>query len=194
MCGSTYTPRDECWQYRPPLNDWVKLSTMPEQGGNCGYAYSDVWGLVIAGAGGSETSVFRTADGINFTSLADLPVSGSYTCLVILDDTTLMAAGLGDNKDEVYVYHGGAEDFWEEFPNLSVGREGMACGVAMQGDNLVVVAAGGGRSEEDPPRSDVVEIFNLQEMQWHTGRQSKVLFNSSSVTPAQPTLMIEVPP
>ena len=176
MCGSTYSPRDECWQYRPPSNDWVKLSTMPEQGGGCGYAYSDTWGLVMAGVGSSDKSVLQTTDGINFTYLAPLPESGPLGfegCLVILNDTTLMAAGLGDNSDKAYVYHGGEEDFWEEFPNLSFGRRGMACGVAMQGDNLVVVAAGGGSIEGDGTRFDVVEIFDLQEMQWHIGMFSK---------------------
>ena len=51
----------------------------------------------------------------------------------------------------------------------------------MQGDDLIVVAAGGGRFEDDPPRSDVVEVFNLQEMQWHTG-QSKSSNEAKSLT------------
>ena len=168
-----YTPRDECWQFRPQFNDWVQLSTMPEDGGYAGYAYSDAWGLVIAGVGNSYTTVLHTKDGINFTYLMPLPVLGYYNCLVILDDNTLMAIGLGDLDDEVYVYHGGEQDYWEKFPNLAVGRYGMTCGVAAQGGDLVVVAAGGGISE-DPPRSDVVEIFSFQEMQWHTGKGSKL--------------------
>ena len=185
ICGSTYSPRDECWQYRPPSNSWVKLSTMPEYGGSVGYAYSDAWGLVLSGAGSADKSVLFTRDGVNFSYLAPLPTSVNDGCLVILDDSTLMAIGLGNSEDEVYVYHGGEEEnAWEAFPSLSVGRGGMACGTAMQGDDLIVVAAGGGRFEDDPPRSDVVEVFNLQEMQWHTGEskssnEAKSLIKSS---------------
>ena len=51
---------------RPPSNEWVKLSTLPESGGSCGHAYSGAWGLVMAGAGASDTAVFSTVDGINF--------------------------------------------------------------------------------------------------------------------------------
>ena len=146
---------------------------MPEDGGDHGYAHSDTWGLVIAGAGNLGTSVFRTDDGINFDDLAPLPVSGFKNCLVILDDTTLMAMGLGANEDEVYVYHGGEQNFWEQFPSLSVGRLGMSCGGANDGSGTVVVAAGGA---DGVSRLDVVEIFHLQEMQWHTGRCSKNTF------------------
>ena len=110
ICGSTYSPRDECWQYRPPSNSWVKLSTMPEYGGSVGYAYSDAWGLVLSGAGSADKSVLFTRDGVNFSYLAPLPTSVNDGCLVILDDSTLMAIGLGNGEDEVYVYHGGEED------------------------------------------------------------------------------------
>ena len=84
ICGGTYSPRDECWQYRPPSNSWVKLSTMPEYGGSVGYAYSDAWGLVLSGAGSTDKSVLQTHDGVNFSYLAPLPTGGDDGCLVIL--------------------------------------------------------------------------------------------------------------
>ena len=84
---------------------------------------------------------------------------------MILDDHTLMAMGLGGDNSKVYVYQGGA---WKEFPSLAVGRFGMSCGVADDGNGGTVVVAAGGNDGED--RSDVVEIFSLREGQWRTGR------------------------
>ena len=87
VCGSYYSPNDECWQYRPPSDDWKKLSTMPEglagYAGAGGHAYSDAWGLVMAGMGGSHTSVFYTKDGVNFTHMEPLPEDGMFGSLCL---------------------------------------------------------------------------------------------------------------
>ena len=86
---------------------------------------------------------------------------------MILDDQTLMAMGLGADNTKVYVYHGGEQDEWEEYPDLSYGRFGMSCGVAKDGNSTVVVAAGGNDGDS---RLDVVEIFSVKEQKWRTGR------------------------
>ena len=61
------------------------------------------------------------------------------------------------------------QDSWEQMPALAVGRRGMACGAAADGDDLVVVAAGG---FDDVEQSDsaVVEIFSLQLGEWRMGK------------------------
>ena len=183
MCAriSDDSPNEECWQYRPRFNDWIKLSTVPESQNDEGaHAYSHSWGLVIAGLGsdnpyswGEESgrSVYHTRDGRNFNSIAPMPeISSGGLCLAILDDSRLMAMGLGDNLNHVYLYHKG-QDYWEAYPSLAVGRYSMSCGVAKDGEDTLVVSVGGGVGDDT-----VVEIFSLRERQWRRGEVQDIAY------------------
>ena len=184
MCAriSDDSPNEECWQYRPRFNDWIKLSTVPESQNEPGaHAYSHSWGLVIAGLGsdysywGAESgrSVYHTRDGRNFNSIAPMPeISSGGLCLAILDDSRLMAMGLGDNLNHVYLYHKG-QDSWEAYPSLAVlHRTWPSCGAAKDGDDTLVVSAGG---SSGGGYYNVVEIFSLRERQWRRGEVQDIL-------------------
>ena len=51
--------------------------------GSGGHAYSDEWGLVMAGMGGSHKSVFYTEAGKNFIDIAPLPEDGQFGSLCL---------------------------------------------------------------------------------------------------------------
>ena len=64
-------------------------------------------------------------------------------------------------SNAAYLFH--RKTGWESLPNMSRNRRGMMCGLVTnsQGERKIVIA--GGRGE----RTEGVEIFDLQTMQWN---------------------------
>ena len=97
---------------------------------NAAGAYDPLLGFVISGGPWGGTSVERTYDGVNFSTLPDMPRAfylGTH-CLVSLKNGVLFATGLLDEgtypyPQGTYMYHG-SNDSWSAMNNIPEGGHG----------------------------------------------------------------------
>ena len=171
VCGSYYSPSNECWQYSPAEDSWTKTSTIPRDFDREAHAFHPGWGIIMSGGYPYYDEVTITMDGEVFEDLKPMPYSSYIHCIAAINSDILFTTGLGSGDDESYLYYrdtGG----WFPLPNMPTGRYNMGCGVVVDdtGSANVVVVGGTNSSGQD---LDTVEIFNLEETTWRTGTYFK---------------------
>ena len=145
ICGSYYSPYDECWAYTPSDDTWTKKSTIPRDFVSGGSAFHPGWGIIMSG-GFVTNEVTLTKDGVEFEQLE--PVGDIYYsyfhCIAAVNSSMLFTTGLGSNDDESYMYYKDTKE-WVSLPNMPTRREGMGCGVVRdENGKIEVVVVGGG--------------------------------------------------
>ena len=166
VCGSYYSPSNECWQYSPAEDSWTKTSTIPRDFDSGAPAFHPGWGIIMSGGYPSYDEVTITMDGETFEDLTPMPYSSYYHCIAAINSDILFTTGLGNGKDQTYLYYRDTGE-WVPLPDMPTGRYSMGCGVVVDdtGSAEVVVVGGLGSGQY----LDTVEIFNLEETTWRTG-------------------------
>ena len=112
-----------------------------------------------------------TKDGEEFYELEPLPHPSNFeTCIAAVNASMLFTTGLGDNEDESYLFYNDTGE-WVPVPNMPTGRNLFSCGVVrdlQKGQTEVVVV--GGQEQYVSGYIDTVEIFNVEERSWRTGK------------------------
>ena len=182
VCGSSYYPLDECWQYSPEEDSWTKTSTIPREVAYAASAYHPGWGIIISGGCVSLTcydEVTITKDGEVFDDLAATLLYTSYDhCTAAINANMLFTTGLGDGKNETTMYYKDRLPETYILPDLPTGRDQMGCGVVMNGSGSAEVVVVGGY---DYSYLNTVEIFNIEENTWRTGTSNTSNISSEPI-------------
>ena len=169
-----------CHQYDFLEDYWNRCGISTGNRYDAGFDSDDHWGLVISGGyspvNGRIALVTKTLDGNYFEALESLPYATYYHCLVILDDDQLfMAGGYGSTSydTDTYVYDATTNTWSEDFGDLYVGRQNLACGVVRDesGKPLEIVVAGGKTYTGLDER--LVEIYNIENGVWRYRSKSE---------------------
>ena len=192
ICGNSYSPHDECWQYTPLNDSWTKtstsnLGTIPH--GSAESTYHPSWGIIMTGGyngdGDDEDDgrccadkVAITNNALDYEILAPMPYDFALHCVVAIDANRLFITGLGGADDESFMYSKSTGE-WASLPNMPTGRYRFGCGVVRDDSGLPEVVVFGGRSNGD--YNTPVEIYSVEEESWRTGIE-KALYNISSET------------
>ena len=173
VCGSGTFPHDECWQYSPAEDSWTKTSTIPRDFDSGAPAFHPGWGIIMSGGYPSYDEVTITKDGETFEDLTPMPNSKWFHCIAAVNSDILFTTGLttGNGYKKTYLYYRDTGE-WVPLPDMPTGRNGMGCGVVVddRGSDEVVVVGG---YDSGGHYLDTVEIFNLEEATWRTGRYFK---------------------
>ena len=178
VCGSNsdHPPMDECWRFVAPSNSWEKASgSLPRDINRVGHAFQEDWGIIMAGGRKNDGeccsyNVTFTTTATTFENLMEpLPESNVYFCVTGINASHIFITGLGAFDKDTYMYSTLTNE-WQQLPLMPTGRRYSGCGVVrLEDGSKVVVVVGGYGYEVDNDRTDTVEIYSIEEQQWHTG-------------------------
>ena len=188
VCGSSYSPHDECWQYEPTSDSWIMTSKIVRNVEGAASAYHENWGIIMSGGLGTQTyyvdNVTLTTNGEDFTELPT-PVPEEYSgyCVAGIDKNRIFVTGLGINGLDVtghtYMYYKDLDQWDDTLPQLPLGRfVSNNCGVANQNGHISVVVVGGYIYST---YFSEVNIFSVEERTWRTGNPFPVPINLPAV-------------
>ena len=141
-------------------------------------AYHEAWGLMLSSGENDDGSccydaVTITNDAKEFYDTSPMPYGGgSSHCIAAIDANRLFTTGLDSfgDEDKSYLYYKDTGE-WAPLPDMPTGRYEMGCGVVRDGNGQIEVVVVGGRVY--PDYINTVEIFNIEEATWRTGKYFK---------------------
>ena len=142
---------------------------MYESKTRAGCTFSSVPEMVITGGDKTDDTVWYTSDTESIAILPPMPLGLESHCAVALDGNDLFITGGspsgGGSSSKTFLYRSGTME-WEQLQDMPTSRYSLMCGAIHNaaGAEEVVVAGGGDNVE------DVVEIYNVQDGQWRTGK------------------------
>ena len=179
VCGSSYSPYNECWQYWPEEDSWTKTSTIPREVAYAASAYHPGWGIIMSGGCCFFDEVTITKDGEVFDDLAaTLLYTSSDHCIAAINANMQFTTGLCDGKNETTLYYKDRLPEMYILPDMPTGRDSMGCGLVMNGSGSAEVVVVGGY---DYSYLNTVEIFNIEENTWRTGTSNTSNISSEPI-------------
>ena len=164
-CGSSDSPKNECWVYTPLEDTWTKSSTIPRDIYYAASAFHPAWGIIMSG--GYEdydediysAEVTITGDAEYFEELEPMPYSSAFHCVAAINANTIFVTGLQPSLNKSFKYDRDTKE-WVPLPNMPIGRSYLGCGVVRDASGKTeVVVVGGDYLVE-------VEIFDFEENSW----------------------------
>ena len=175
VCGSNSDnpPLDECWRFLATLNSWEKTSDpIPRNINRVARTYQDDWGIIMAGGYTNDGdccsyNVTYTTSGQYFEDLKPLPETTYYFCVTAMNMSHIFVTGLGQEYKDTYMFSSWT-DQWQKLKPMLTPRRYTGCGVQRleNGSNAVVVVGGYTVASD---RVDTVELYLIEEGEWHTG-------------------------
>jgi len=206
VCGGWYDGVGNtkmCWTYDLDSQNWTNSGNMSTARRDAGGAYDPLIGFVISGGRGGtydavHTSVERTYDGVNFSTLPDMPRAFHYGihCLVSLKNGVLFATGVHltathERQQGTYMYHG-SNNSWSamnNFPEEGNVLDGCSCGtIEEDGQVTEVIAAGGLHSNGVESKS--VFIYNIESGLWRSGQNLPFKIKDAASVPYQGSFLL----
>ena len=171
-----------CYKYNPEMGDWHYYGETLYSGKARAYDFHPEVGLVIAGGyNGTEMDVVEMSQpgqdlGRRFERLPNLPMQLTYSCLVIINMTTIFVAGgqsiYAPSVNNVFTLNLASRE-WKEEPQMKEARSSHTCSLVEteNGSKKIVVVGGSAVVSMIRDNFGSVEIFDTSTNEWITGRR-----------------------
>lgn len=167
-CGGHQGTKTECHAYDLQTREWTRsdFSLATPRTGAVGTLLSNGTWLVIGGAGSATTSEMLVGNAFVPGPPTPTPMSGGHCLAEIAPDRVLITGGEG-NENAAHIFDAATSE-WTRVADMSVGRNGHACGFVKKKNGAKEIVVVGGKSSAAGASS---EMFSVDAMEWRVGPQ-----------------------